>query len=57
LKLLFGDWNNVKARLVWRLRRHLSDGAFIKSDVKPLWASARMIRIGDPPNVRSLNAI
>src|SRR5262245_4659963 len=36
LKLLFGDWNDVKARLIWRLRRHLSDSAFIKSDVKPL---------------------
>src|SRR5262245_40751473 len=36
LKLLFGDRNNVKARLNWRLRRHLSDSAFIKSDVKAL---------------------
>ena len=36
LKLLFGDWNNVKARLIWRLRRHLSDSAFVKSDLKPL---------------------
>ena len=36
LKLLFGDWNNVRAWLIWRLRRHLSDIAVIKSDVKPL---------------------
>src|SRR6476660_578288 len=36
LKLLFGDWNNVKAWLIWRLRRHLRDSPFIKSDVKPL---------------------
>ena len=37
LKLLFGLLENiVTARLIWRLLRYLSDGAFIKSDLKPL---------------------
>src|SRR6476661_10297577 len=36
LKLLFGDWNDVGTRLIWRVRRHLSDGAVFKSDMKAL---------------------
>ena len=46
LKLLFGYWNIVTARLIWRLRRYPSDSAFIKGDVKPLTTATAVVGEG-----------